>query len=182
MPVVARIRSRIPRAEALKLVRELPGVLAGKLPDRYELGQSFRARLGAETLRLIYTAFQAKARGNTDVLSEQWAPLKPSTVKEKKRLGLSDYRARLINRRSDRLISSLKPAPLSGRHYRPPEDQVFDVDGPFVIVGTSVPYAKFVHRKRPLWPKAMRLKDWTLQAVRAGRNEVLAVLTRRIGG
>lgn len=176
-----RIRSRIPKADARQLVRALPGVLSSRLPDRFGLGASFRARVGVELLRLIYTSFQTKAQGHTDVLSERWKPLKKATIRQKEKLGLSPYRARLINRRSDTLINSLKPAGLAGRHYKPRENQVFDVDGPFVIVGTSVEHAKYVHRKRPLWPKAARLGAWVAQTVRAGRDEVLNVLTRRLG-
>lgn len=179
MPTIrATIRSRIPRREVVKLVRSLPGVLSGRLPDRYGVGKTFRVNVGVSLLGLIYRSYITKARGNSDVLSQQWQPLKPSTIKAKRKLGLSPYRARLINRRTDRLLLSLKPGTIARGHYRPAKEQVFDIDGPFVVVGTSVPYAKFVHAKRPLWPKAHRLRDWMMQTARGARDEVLAVLTK----
>lgn len=180
--IYATIRTRIPKRELVKLFRQLPGILSGSRPDRYNVGQSFRVSVGMSMLKQIHRSYITKARGENDSLALGWKPLAPSTIKQKKRLGLSDYRARLINRRTDRLLNSLKPAEINYYHYRPPKDQVFRVQRKAVVVGSSVPYAKFVHAKRRLWPSMYKMRGWLRRAVVAGRDMVVLTLQKRAGG
>ena len=51
-----------------------------------------------------------------------------------------------------RLQKRLQPGNVSGARYHKKKNQVYEQTGTLLIIGTSVPYAERVHKKRPLWP------------------------------
>lgn len=87
-----------------------------------------------------------------------------------------------ILQKTHRLVDSLEPAPLLGdSSYRPTNsDQIFghrsvpgstiSVPNSSLILGTRVPYAEYVGKKRPLWPSHLGI--WMDRAISAGRDAV----------
>lgn len=67
-----------------------------------------------------------------------------------------------------RLERSLQPGTLSGRNYKPPEEQIFEIGGRGVIIGTAVPYGAKLHRTRRLWPSVRKMAPWLQTATRKG--------------
>lgn len=67
--------------EQLRLrLRQLPGVLSGRVPDPTGAAESIRQAVGIEALSILKEAYVAKARGGTDEAGIRWAPLDPKTI------------------------------------------------------------------------------------------------------
>lgn len=66
--------------EAVAVVRQLPAVLAGVLPDPYGLSRGVLLRAGVALLSEVQRDFVRKSRGETGRDGIKWAPLKPETV------------------------------------------------------------------------------------------------------
>lgn len=78
-----------------------------------------------------------------------------------------------ILRVSDRLYKSLSPGTLSGGRYYKPANQVFEIQGKTITLGSSVPYAAKQHKTRPLFPSINKIKPWLLEAAVVGSNAAL---------
>jgi hypothetical protein len=83
------------RREAEAYIRQLPGMLAGTIPDPVGLSRRLQLRAGVALLSQIQQDFITKSRGGTGRDGIQWPPLKPETIAarrttkgEKKSLGI----------------------------------------------------------------------------------------------
>jgi hypothetical protein len=63
------------RADIEQLIRALPAMLAGKIPDRGGIVSGMRARLGHTFLSLVKEDFVKKSRGQAGADGQTWAPL-----------------------------------------------------------------------------------------------------------
>jgi hypothetical protein len=61
-------------------------VLLGKEPRLISVARLYRARMIQELFRLAFEAFHLRSTGASDVVMDDWTPLKPRTIKEKQRL------------------------------------------------------------------------------------------------
>jgi hypothetical protein len=66
------------RADVSGLMRRLPGILSGRLPDEGGIAAGFRARLTFVLFALIQDRFEKLGRGGSDENGEEWAPLSKS--------------------------------------------------------------------------------------------------------
>ena len=83
------------RPEVLELIRDLPGILVGRLPDVDGIGAGFRARIGHTLLDLIVANFDALGRGESGVDGTIWPPLSKEYLAYQRRFGPSE-RVKLI--------------------------------------------------------------------------------------
>ena len=89
------ITTPLTRDELRDAVRQLPGILSGRLPDRHGLASGFRARIAWVFYSLVARDFVKKARGGTGEDGEKWAPLsqkylayqRPTTDRQRPRHG-----------------------------------------------------------------------------------------------
>ena len=161
---MATIVFRGTAAQLRQVLAQLPGILAGRIPDTHGIARGLQLRLGNVLLSQIYQDFVTKSRGGTGRDGVKWAPLKPETIARRKRskgdvaagkrarkaaaasgqkrptnVDLHGGRQVDILRDTTRLFQSLTP----GVDDRPSgaADQVFQTPPGSVIVGSNVPYA-----------------------------------------
>jgi hypothetical protein len=84
-----------------------------------------------------------------------------------------------INWVSGRLKKSLMPGRRSQGGYQPPEEQRYEEYHGKLILGTDVPHAPYVHKRRRLWPEANKMLPWIQEASRKGIEAVARILGRR---
>lgn len=85
----------------------------------------------------------------------------------------------LINWVSGRLKKSLMPGRRSAGGYQPPSaEQVYEEYHGFLLLGTAVPYAPHVHRRRRLWPSVNQMGPWITEASQKAMGAVIRRLTR----
>lgn len=63
------------KPEVLGLVRRLPSILSGRVPDEHGIAQGFRTRIGYALLSLIAPNFNELGRGIAGADGDKWAPL-----------------------------------------------------------------------------------------------------------
>lgn len=73
MPTIYTKASR--REEIERLIRSLPGMLAGKIPDAYGIVRGFKLRIAFAFFSIIKENFIVKSRGGTDEAGIKWPPL-----------------------------------------------------------------------------------------------------------
>jgi phage gpG-like protein len=163
-----------------RLLASLPAILAGHAPDPHGIARAIQMRLGLRLMGMLQRAFVEKARGGTGGDGVTWMPLRPSTVRGRRRGRRgSRYAGRVeILRDTGRLLRSLTP----GVDAIGPEGVLRTPPGR-VIVGTNVPYAGYQHRgtrripARPLWPLDGRLPgNWTRELAATLKRGVLAAI------
>lgn len=144
------------RAAVTAYVRGLGKRLSGKVAD--PTGATRRVvRAGAEkALELVRMSFVVRSKGGTDATGLKWKPLKPATLKAKRKAG--EPPDALV--RSGSLLGSLGVGAKKGLSVK----AITLRDSPAAIaIGTDIPYAAHHHRgtkslpRRPLWPDP---KDW----------------------
>jgi hypothetical protein len=156
------VRTRLPVSEVKRRFAEIPYVLMGRKNDPKGLRRYFFAVLARLLFQRISAAYDIKAKGGTDSLGVTWRSLAPATIKRRlspKYLNKFPLSAKLwIMRLSDRLFQSLEAGFLSpgGFYYPPNADQLFEIRGAGLSLGTRVPYANAQHVARPLWPEKMQ--------------------------
>lgn len=96
-----------------------------------------------------------------------WAVIK--SLGGKTKLGVFGRRKVRILRVSDRLYESLKAGTLVNNRYYPPKEQVFEIEGAELVLGTKVPYAKNVSRRRPVLPTATDIQKTGLLSEAIGK-------------
>jgi hypothetical protein len=69
-------RDKKPEIEGL--IRRLPAMLSGRVPDEHGIAHGFKSRLAWAFFSLVAPAFNIKGRGQTDDAGESWNPLSPS--------------------------------------------------------------------------------------------------------
>lgn len=89
------------RDEAVDLIRSLPAILAGVVPDPFGLADRVKLRAGVALLSEVQQDFIVKSRGGTGRDGVKWPDLKPETVAnrrvtraEKKAAGVTGRRVR----------------------------------------------------------------------------------------
>jgi len=93
-----------------------------------------------------------------------WAILKSRGAKT--RLESLGGRHVPILRVSDRLLDSLSPGEINDDgSYQPPPEQVLRFHRGAITVGTEVPYAKYQHKTRRLWPTGRKMAGWGKEGV-----------------
>lgn len=63
-----------------QLVRNLPAMLAGRIPDVAGIAHGFRTRIGFSILGLVVPNFDELGRGQSGADGEKWKPLSPATI------------------------------------------------------------------------------------------------------
>lgn len=63
------------REEIERLIRSLPAMLAGKIPDAYGIVRGFKLRVAFSFFSIIRENFIVKSRGGTDEAGIRWRPL-----------------------------------------------------------------------------------------------------------
>lgn len=171
---MATITARLTRGQAAALIRQLPQILAGKLPDPTGEVRNLSLVAGVTALSLIKSAYVVKARGGTDEAGEKWEPLAPSTLA--RRRGGGGGGSVEILRDKGLLFNSLGPAAVRAEPGA-------------IIIGTNVPIARYHHRgtqrmpRRRLWPPTSRWPNaWKSLIARKVREGILLLVQRLTGG
>lgn len=174
-------------SEVRQILRDLPAMLEGRMPDRYGFRRTFLNAFGHALLQKINEGYVDKATGGTDSLGKKWPALSPSTTDpttywgaRRQRLNIHDPNILLLRVR-DWLFESLKPGILAGTHYTPRLHQIFQIKRDGLHIGSDLPYFKFHQhgtRKmppRPVWPEDMKeAHPWVRYATNKA-SEALAV-------
>lgn len=162
---MATIVFRGTSAQLRQVLAQLPGILAGRIPDRYGIARGLQLRVGVAMLSQCQQDFVTKSRGGTGRDGVKWAPLKPATIAARRRsagdkrqaktardfarisghkrpTNVEVYGGRQVDilRDTTRLFRSLTPG-VDDRPSGAP-DQVFETPPGSVIVGSNVPYAE----------------------------------------
>lgn len=78
------------------LIKALPGILSGRLPDVEGIAYGFRSTIGHAVLSLVEPNFNALGRGETGVDGTKWPPLSPAYLAYRRRFKEGEREA-LIN-------------------------------------------------------------------------------------
>lgn len=70
-----RLKTRIPANEAKKLLKDLPGILSGRKPDRHRLFKIFWGAVAYSMFQSISEAYEQKSLGQSDELGNTWPDL-----------------------------------------------------------------------------------------------------------
>jgi len=76
--MVTTVRTQSTRADVRELVRRLPAILSGRVPDVGGVGAGFRARVTFALMGLVAERFKKMGRGGTDITGDKWAELTPA--------------------------------------------------------------------------------------------------------
>lgn len=178
-----KIYVKASRAQVRRVLRSVPGILAGRASDPTGLVRQLQTALGLVALSLVKEAFVAKASGQADQAGQAWLPLDPATV-ARRRKGEGEGQPQIL-RDTGRLLNGLSPGVLGS-------DQVFRLEPGKVIVGTNVSYAHYHHLggdvpgrppQRRLWPAPQDWPAawWTLLGTKA-REAVRLLVVKLLTG
>jgi len=104
-----------------------------------------------------------------------WKEMKEKGAKTKlDTLGSRDV---LIMRVTDAIYNSLEPAK-GGMNYRPRKNQLVEIVGGVLTVGTLVDYAKFHNNSRPVIPED--ISKWTKESMDIAFKAAMDYLTNRV--
>ncbi|HUT88742.1 MAG TPA: hypothetical protein VMY37_04555 [Thermoguttaceae bacterium] len=105
-----------------------------------------------------------------------WATVKAAGARTRK----ERFRGRRppMNWISGRLKKSLAPGRRSAAGYLPSPEQRYEQYHGTLVLGTDVPYAPYVHKRRRLWPKRARMLPWIREGVSQGIQAVVRQLQR----
>lgn len=92
--------------QLMQVLRSLPGILTGRVPDPYGIGEGFRARIGHAALGLILENFERLGRGEPGADGTKWPPLTKEYLAYQRRFGPNEKR------------DLMKGASLSGRVHK----------------------------------------------------------------
>lgn len=127
-----------------------------KYKDQKGLLSPSEKRQWGGIFRSLLAKFLLQGMGNIEAHVKAaklaWAIMKSRGAKT--RIDTLGNRNVPILRVTDRLLNSITPGRYvaSSGVYSPPTEQIFTIRSDSVTIGSKVPYAKYVHRKRPLWP------------------------------
>jgi hypothetical protein len=79
-PVQNVIHVRASRAQVVRILNRLPGLIAGSPGAAGGFVRALQVRIGLAVLQRVKDAFVVKARGGTDEAGEKWKKLSPHTV------------------------------------------------------------------------------------------------------
>lgn len=75
MPKKVVIRTRLKSPELKKMLKELPGILSGRKPNKYRLYQVFWGAVAFSMFHSISAAYKQKSKGQEDELGNTWPDL-----------------------------------------------------------------------------------------------------------
>lgn len=81
---MATLTYRGTREGLIDAVRQLPAVLAGRLPDRLGIARGVQLRIGVAALSQIQQDFLVKSRGGTGKDGVTWDPLRRATIAQRR--------------------------------------------------------------------------------------------------
>lgn len=84
--------------EAIRTLYDLPGILAGTIPDRYGLVKLVQVRVAVAMLREVQLDFITKMRGGRGRDGIQWPPLKPETIAQR-RITAAEFKAAKLDKK-----------------------------------------------------------------------------------
>lgn len=141
------------------LIRSLPGVLCGRLPDTFNLRRAFVGAFVHHLYKLGHASFKARAYGESYRSFDPWAPLRDATIKRKsspKLRGTLYDMPEAVNIRSGRLLDSFIPGEATADGYRPSSgDQQVVLRAGSVELRSLIEYAAKAFSGRPMWPDDM---------------------------
>jgi hypothetical protein len=74
-----RIQTKLKRSEVRKIIRQLPGMISGRIPSRFGFHKIFWGAVAESLFRSIYDAYLDKSQGGADELGQTWPDLKQHT-------------------------------------------------------------------------------------------------------
>lgn len=105
-----------------------------------------------------------------------WAHLKKKgAATRSEKLGNRDV---LIMRVTDRIVDSLRPSKAGVKSYRPVKDQIYEREGNKAELGTSVPYARFHNKTRPVIPDD--INEWIEQGSKLAMDETIKYIVENV--
>lgn len=81
------------KPELVALIRRLPGILTGRLPDEHNIALGFRTRIGFAILDRIAPNFVELSKGNTGADGTKWPPLSRAYLAYGRRFGKGEQSA-----------------------------------------------------------------------------------------
>lgn len=142
------------------IINNVPSYISGEKSDRYGIGRVFWSTLANEFYSQLYESYEVRAAGGQDELGNSFAPLAKSTIASRPlKRGQSSLRADresrdvLIMRVTDAIFKSLKPSKAGTNGYRKRKNQIYEQVGKTLKLGTTVKYAKFHNKTRPVIPE-----------------------------
>jgi hypothetical protein len=180
-----RIQIRSDKGKYIANLHSLGNILVGKDSRFNSFREKFWGIYAREMFRRISKSYMDRSLGKTDDLGNAWLPLKEKTIKRKKRYhwrggDTGDPKKvpparypRRINMDQLELYKSLAMGSLGAR-YNPNPGQKYDVNVSEVVVGTEVPIAKFVDRKRVIIPK--NVQKWVAESLAVAVDKTATML------
>lgn len=195
---MATIYYRGTRAEAERLIRSIPAIMAGLAPDPLAIAQAVQLACGVELLSKIQEAFVAKSRREPSEDGIEWPELAPSTIarklakanKAQKRGAATQYAAQVpILIDEGLMLRSFGPGVFDLTSYgAAPDFQIFDRIPGRVIVGTNryPQHHTGIPGRLParhLWPPDGNLPEaWWADIQEVGVNELYVALIHVFSG
>lgn len=100
-----QITFRGTRADLMQRLRQLPGVLAGTIPDTTGTVIGLQQRVGLDLMGKVQDAFVIKSEGGTDAMGKTWAPLSPVTLALRRK----EYAPKVLTRLQAELADKMAP-------------------------------------------------------------------------
>ena len=168
--------------EVLRLTTHLSRILKGQgtTVQEKQIYTRFWSVFSREMFQAMYASYRNRARKQPDELPS-WAPLKPATIKAKKRTRKSlklkpSLHPTWINFDSGRLLMSFKPGSASGERYIPGNEQLWELTKESLTLGTKVKYSEAVSDKRPLFNKPRVIAQWAKKAAEAALKSIVPLM------
>lgn len=73
------VKTNLTKEQVKKLIRDLPGILSGRLPSQFGLHKIFWGAVAYSLFQSISEAYQEKSKGGTDDLGNSWDDLSQHT-------------------------------------------------------------------------------------------------------
>lgn len=111
-----------------------------------------------------------------------WAIMKSKGAKT--RLDVLGRRKVKLLRISDRLFDSISQGTLNGNRYYKPYEQIFKYETGELEIGTNVPYAKYLHKRRRIIPtlEDMAKAGWVKKALYNSATALAKIIAERVRG
>jgi hypothetical protein len=168
----------MPREQVRSVIRSVPGVCAGRLPDPTGQVRAFSDMIGLVALSHIRQSFTEKAAGGSGADGKAWTPLKAATIRAR-RSGKGTGQVQIL-RDTGILLSSLSPGGTGN---------IMDILPGSITLGTNCPYAVHHHEgtakipARPLWPDPRDWPEsWWLDIGEQARAGIARLVAALIGG
>lgn len=170
-------------AEVEQFIVQLPDMLAGDIQDPTGIVRLAQMDLAFFLFTEMKLAFVAKARGGTDKAGIKWAPLKPATIRRRRKKGVGGVE---ILRDTGRLLNSISPSAPGVT----PVDGILEITPGMIRVGSNVVYASFHNeggsipgrppQRQFIWESDGIPQDVLDRGVEKFRDRILSALQARL--